>query len=535
MRQVNARYVAPRVAVLLILAGAGCLALRFHPRYQAQIARGDSVWRLTYHIGFRADAPGARVCAAFPLDTRYARVYRQRLRHSAMRTERLRSGPSGSRAVTAVTQRAGTFELRAECDIHLSQHASWRPSEPDTVATAEARAKLLQSERAIQPSSPAVRAVLEELGTAASDKADLVERLFAYCVVNLRVGGEDAPEDAAGALQQGVATWLGRARAMIALCRACKMPARLVTGFELRRNTNAEPHVWVEVFEDGQWQPYDPENGFARELPHNFVPVQPGGTRIVRATGVSNLRVDCSIVRLPPPVGVVSTGSSRLADVVDLTRLPLDMHEVLSMLLLLPFGAVITAVFRTIIGIRTFGTFTPTLFAMSFVYADWRTGLVVFAVVLALGLASRALLDRLELLVVPRLSVILTLVVLCMVFGVSVLDHFHVTPSPQAVLLPMVILTMTIERFYLTTIEDSIPYALQLLGGTLLAAFFCYLVLCWGEVGRVILCFPEIHFFTVAALILLGRYTGYRVTELWRFRSMAESSATVTDDSGPRP
>ena len=35
--------------------------------------------------------------------------------------------------------------------------------------------------------------------------------------------------------------------------------------------------------------------------------------------------------------------------------------------------------------------------------------------------------------------------------------------------------------------------------------------------------FPELHFFTIALLILLGRYTGYRLTELWRFREFGES------------
>ena len=44
----------------------------------------------------------------------------------------------------------------------------------------------------------------------------------------------------------------------------------------------------------------------------------------------------------------------------------------------MPLGALLTAVLRTIIGIRTFGTFTPTLLALAFVYNDWRTGLVVF-------------------------------------------------------------------------------------------------------------------------------------------------------------
>ena len=229
-------------------------------------------------------------------------------------------------------------------------------------------------------------------------------------------------------------------------------------------------------------------------------------------------------IRAPSAPAVLASGSPSLLEVFDFTRLPLEMHPVLSLLLLMPFGALVTCIFRSFVGVRTFGTFTPTLLALSFVYADWRTGLAVFALVLMLGLVSRSLIDRLRLLMVPRLSVVLTLVVLCMVFGVSVLDYLRVTPGPQAVLLPMVILTMLIERFYLTVEEDSTRFALQLLGGTLLVAFCCYLTLGWEKVGQILLVYPEIHFFTVAALIMIGRYTGYRLTELWRFRNMVDSS-----------
>ena len=229
-------------------------------------------------------------------------------------------------------------------------------------------------------------------------------------------------------------------------------------------------------------------------------------------------------VRVPSAPTVLPSGSPSLLEVLDFTRLPLEMHPVLSLLLLMPFGALVTCIFRSFVGVRTFGTFTPTLLALSFVYADWRTGLAVFALVLMLGLVSRSLIDRLRLLMVPRLSVVLTLVVLCMVFGVSVLDYLRVTPGPQAVLLPTVILTMLIERFYLTVEEDGTRFALQLLGGTLLVAFCCYPMLGWEKVGQILLVYPELHFFTVAALIMIGRYTGYRLTELWRFRNMVDSS-----------
>ena len=82
-----------------------------------------------------------------------------------------------------------------------------------------------------------------------------------------------------------------------------------------------------------------------------------------------------------------------------------------------------TCVFRNIIGLKTSGTFTPTLLALSLVFADWRTGFVILvAVVLVLGVATRY---GLKLLILPRLSLMLTLVVFCIVgyFRVGVLPH----------------------------------------------------------------------------------------------------------------
>ncbi len=85
----------------------------------------------------------------------------------------------------------------------------------------------------------------------------------------------------------------------------------------------------------------------------------------------------------------------------------------------------------------------------------------------------------------------------------------------------MVIMTMLVERFYVTTEEDNLYFAVQLLIGTLTLAFVVYSLLGWKTVGRTLLFYPELHLFTVAALILVGRYTGYRLTELWRFRDLA--------------
>ena len=43
------------------------------------------------------------------------------------------------------------------------------------------------------------------------------------------------------------------------------------------------------------------------------------------------------------------------------------------------------------------------------------------------------------------------------------------------------------------------------------------------EVQYVVFVYPEIVFIILAMTILLGRYTGYRLSELYRFRSFIQS------------
>ena len=521
----NPNRAAFRTAGLLTLAGIAGISARLHDRYSAAMARGDSVWKLSYHARFVAAAPGGTIRISFPMDTPYARVFSQQLAHPGLKTEPLRPGATEARTVTAVVQRVGECQIDADFDIHLSSRVASRSTVSETTPRAEIRAKYLRSEPGIQVSDRIVTETLERVREEGITRTELVERLFELCLTDLGLGGDESPRDAAGTIKRGLGSVLGRARAMVALCRAAKVPARLVTGFELKHDDSALPHVWVEVLANSHWEPYDPESGFAHELPANFLPVRRDGTLLVRARKVASLHTTYSIVRQSSPVGMLHGQSRRLSDIFDLTRLPLEMHQVLSVILLVPFGAVATAVFRTIIGVRTFGTFTPTLLALSYVYSDWRTGLIVLVVVLLLGFLSRTLLERLKLLMVPRLSVVLTLVVLCTVLGISLLDYLNLTPSAQAVLLPMVILTMLIERFYLTAEEDTLVFALRLLAGTLVVAFFCYLLLAWAEVGRMVLLYPEVHLITLAVLIMIGRYTGYRLTELWRFRELVEPAS----------
>lgn len=520
----------------LFLLGAGCVGSRYYVRHKMRLSRGDSVWRLTYEVRFASPGGKSRIRIALPSDTPQCRAFRETILRPGLEADVVRRSRRPGREFVGLAPKPGTFAVRAIYDLHLSPRTAWKPVTLEKDLPAELRQSYLGSGPGIEVDSPVVAEVLGRLRTGKVGKDAIVEKIFGYCTQQIQAT-QQAPaprgsrhSSAAEVLRYGEGTVIGRARAMIALCRAAELPARLVTGLEIKRAPSAQPHYWVEVLSGREWLPFDPENEFSRELPAAFLPILRGGADLVGALDAEEPSVRFRVAPIPPPPGLLAGGVRQWHAILDLTRLPIAMQRTLSPLLVLPIGALVAAFFRNIIGLRTFGTFAPALLALGFMFSDLGTGLIILGAVLIAGLACRALLARLELLTVPRLGLVLTIVVISLIFSVSIMDYWDLTPSARAVLLPMVILATMIERLHIVLEEDGPASTLKLLLGTAVVGFCCLLLFLWEGLAYVVVTYPEVHFFTAALLILTGRYVGYRLTELWRFHDLVKAAGAAPAD-----
>jgi hypothetical protein len=197
----------------------------------------------------------------------------------------------------------------------------------------------------------------------------------------------------------------------------------------------------------------------------------------------------------------------------------LEIQQVFRIILLIPLGALVVVIFRNIIGINTFGTFMPVLIALAFRNTKLGWGLILFSMVIALGLASRWFMDRLKLLLVPRLSVIVTVLVIILISASLAGHHMGVYRVLAVALFPMVIMTMTIERLSIILMERGGKEAIKVSLGTLLVSTSGYFVMSVSSIQEFFFAFPEILFALIGIQIILGRYTGYRLTEYFRFHS----------------
>jgi hypothetical protein len=219
------------------------------------------------------------------------------------------------------------------------------------------------------------------------------------------------------------------------------------------------------------------------------------------ASDVEVLRAEATI---RPRITIPSeaTGGS----ILDLTRLPETMQESVVLMLLLPLGGLVTVIARKLLRVPTLGYFTASLLAISFTHTGWKTGSLVFLLVATVGISGRTLLQQLKLVKLPRLNLVLVTVVLCLTLAVSWFDHLGWNPGARAVILPMVSLTMMIERFHVTVEEKGYGCGTERLAGTLGVALGCLALFSLPAVQRTFLTFPETEFFVASALMLAGRY-----------------------------
>jgi hypothetical protein len=151
-------------------------------------------------------------------------------------------------------------------------------------------------------------------------------------------------------------------------------------------------------------------------------------------------------------------------------------------------------------------------------------GLGIFSGFILIGYAARRSMDKLRLLLVPRLSVLLTLVIVCFTAIALFGSKLGLRELMAVGLLPFVILTMTIERFFILMEEAGVREGFRTAVGTAAVSAITHEILHWEALQLTFFVYPELLFAVAAAQVILGRYTGYRLLEFFRFRKLRGSS-----------
>lgn len=312
---------------------------------------------------------------------------------------------------------------------------------------------------------------------------------------------------------------------LVEILAGARIPARVIFGLSLGSEfTNRSLEPWIEVHNEKQWQGFNSTNG-QPGYPKNFFVWSYESATPFKAVGTREVSLNFSATRRS--VSQIDLSNLHLQKNVDswrglsLNELPLEIQGIYSLLLMLPVGAVVVAFMRVIVGIPTFGTFMPILIALAFRETQILWGIILFLYVIGAGLLLRFALANLRLLLVPRLAGMLTIVILLMLIMTLLSSRLGLEQGLSISLFPMVIMTLTIERMSIVWDERGIGETLKETFGTLIVAVIGFGVMNNDHLMHLMHYFPELSLVVLALCLLLGAYSGYRLSELIRFKDFS--------------
>lgn len=305
-----------------------------------------------------------------------------------------------------------------------------------------------------------------------------------------------------------------------------KIYAMPVKGIYLKKQVHAELKPFLAVYNGKEWIYINPRTGSAG-LPKDFLIWQYGQEAVFSLSGgkTTAVTLTCS----ETPMNALSIAKARGLDLdsqllrFSLLQLPVNVQETYKIILTVPIGAFIILLLRNFIGLSTFGTFMPVLIALAFRETHVVWGTLLFSFIVSFGLMARFYLEKLRLLLVPRLAAVLTVVILLMIFVTVLSLNLGLDAGLSVALFPMVILTMTIERMCITWDERGAFDAIKAGLGSLIAAVIAYAAMNYQPMQYLIFAFPELLLVLLALILWFGQYRGYRLVELFRFKTLARS------------
>jgi hypothetical protein len=520
-------------AIVLAAASAGVMGLR-KLALGGEVGRpvGPGCWKVT--LAARGTSQGgARLMTATPLDLerQHLLVDRYESAELAFKAPEVRHP---QRRQVIWTQRTGTSAgpFHARCTFQVALEGNHPNGLMARAASglyaAPAAGEYLDLSPAGGPDAERLAGLARDRSACMDGPVDVAEALYHF--VDREIANEPSlggpPAGAVDCLKAGRGDAGAKSRLLVTLLRLRGLPARVMTGLALAKGAEQRAHHWVEARVHDRWLPMCPFYHHFGRVPATYLVFGCGDEPVVRGRGIADLDYAFLVERVTADEGAPAASPLRRAfSAVSLFTLPPAERRLVEVLLLLPVAALVICVFRNVIGVSSFGTFAPALVGLAFREIRSLPGIFVFVSVLLVGWLMRRVLDYYHLLQVPRVALMLTLVMLVLVGVVVGANHFGATLTTYVSLFPLVILTGMVERFWTLETEDSTAASFRTLFWTMAISTVIALVLSLNALVQQLFRYPETLGLVMAVQLLIGRYTGYRLTELLRFRDFLSPPA----------
>lgn len=208
-------------------------------------------------------------------------------------------------------------------------------------------------------------------------------------------------------------------------------------------------------------------------------------------------------------------------------------EDAIILLLMVPIISTIVSIARHLVGIKSFGVFTPVLLSVAYasISESTKTNLVYglsITIITTLGvLVAQYLLDvnrykAFRMHYLPKLGVIMSLVsigLFSILLAAAALDKSFAQVDP----LPFLMIIILVESFVSKAFNKGFRSALTVTIETLILSLIGYFTIFLEPLRNTLLKNPEFVLLTFPANFIIGKFTGLRLTEWFRFSDIEEN------------
>ena len=474
-------------SALMIAIGTGMFIYKYRVlNFPLKPNTTSPLWDIEVRLSFEAENKPVKASLFLPADPD----------HFMINSEQFLSGKYGLITEKKDKNRKAVWSLRK---ANGKQHLYYRIL---VEKTANKKQSPLKPPAIFPPELPnlniaAAKRIWNEIYEISADIDTLIGNLFK------RLNQAQTDEKIALLLGGTTASKTKKIQTAVLILSLAGIPSQPVYGFNLKEETlSVETVSWLEVYSQKKWHRYNPDDPGSR-LPDSYFAWWRGSEPLYKIIGGTNSHLQISVQKNETEAIQSSILRNKQAYPrffkFSLFNLPIQNQMVYRVILLIPLGALLVVIFRNIIGIKTFGTFMPVLIALSFRETQLIYGILLFSLIIAMGLGIRFYLEKLKLLVVPRLSAVLIAVVI-IVAGLNILTHnMGLSLGLSISLFPIVILSMTIERMSILWDERGSVEALNQCAGTLFVSVAVYFLIKNQIIAHLMFFFPDCFLFYLAS------------------------------------
>lgn len=193
----------------------------------------------------------------------------------------------------------------------------------------------------------------------------------------------------------------------------------------------------------------------------------------------------------------------------------------LVLLLLFPVVAALVAFARQVVGLNGFGMIMTALLSIAFMSTGALAGMVLMMFVLFSAIFGRTLIKKVKIPYLPKLSILIWLVSIG-VLGLLIMSPMIGLEKLMSVgIFPILIFVLLAETFVETQITRSVGTSFAMTAETVILALIAFWVMSLQPIQSLVLLHPEVSVIIIlVADILIGKYKGLRLLEVWRFRKL---------------